>query len=435
MVINMTEIELLRSLGSNKNFSKEQTVFSQYDDGDEMYIVLKGTFGVYLNMFTGFPSRVAGIEQGSFFGEMAIIDGSPRSATIISEEDGAVAVEVVGKGNFRVLLENAPSLASKILGTLQNRVKTTAEAVRSAGKKVPGLPPFLPIKEYKNANDILKNMTLLADCLRKMNSLLAEESKEPRELTEEEPTSRDSIKLLPDDYVKYNVTDHRNNNDAFRVLDVVCPYCLKSLKAYIPIYSQLGEKRETLDGRVIYSNLNILLYTNTVCPNCNYADTYLEYTKPRRALAVPKHEGNQFENDENFTGYERSRNRTIDEAILSYYLNIDCLNRTSHDPLRFANAWIRLYWLYSDQGSKNFAKHAALKTRQYYSRYSKQESGTMSVIDTLRLNAILGEMSVILGEYSEAMEYYTENTNIGKGTKGDLLQASLRRCKELKKLI
>ena len=431
----MTEIELLRSLGSIKNFSKEQTVFSQYDAGEEMYVVLKGVFGVYINMFTGFPSRVAGIEQGSFFGEMAIIDGSPRSATIVSEEDGAVAVEVIGRGNFRVLIENAPSLTSKILGTLQNRVKTTAEAVRSAGKKVPALPPFLPVKEYKNADSLLRNMTMLADSVRKMNSLLAEEVKETQEVAGDEPVSRGSVRLLPDDYVKYNVTDHKNNNDTFRALDVVCPYCLKSLKAYIPIYSHLGDKRETLDGRVIYSNLNILLYTNTVCPNCSYTDTYLEYTKPRKAAAVPKYDGNQFENDEGFTGYERSRNRTVDEAILSYYLNIDCLKRTSNDPLRFANAWIRLYWLYSDQGSKELARHSAMQARHYYSRYSEQETVTMSIIDKLRLNAILGEMSVVLGEYSEALDYYTVNTDIGKGVKNDLLQASLRRCKELKKLL
>ena len=430
----MTEIDLLRSLGSIKHFTKDQTVFSQYDNGDEMYVVLKGVFGVYINTFTGFPNRVAGVEQGSFFGEMAIIDGSPRSATIISEDDGAVAVEVVGKGNFRVLLENAPNLAIKIMNTLQSRMKITADAVRDAGKKVPKLPPVFQVSEYKDAESTLKSMMMLADSVRRMNNLLAASKEEVHKAKEEQPP-KDSVKLLPEGYAPYNITDHRNNKDAFRTVNVVCPYCYKLFNTHIPIYGHLGDKTETLDGRVIYSNLNILIYTNTICPNCNYTDSYVEFTKPRKHSSPPKFEGNQFANIENFTGYDRNINRTVDEAILSYYLNIDCLKRVTGGPVQYANAWIRLYWLYSDQGSKDLAKHAAKRARHYYSRYSELEMSALPLGDKMRLNAILGEMSVILGDYEEALDYYNTNIVLGKGRKIDLLTASLKRCKELKKLL
>ena len=430
----MNEIELLRTIGTIKHFKKDELIFLQYESGEEMYVVLKGTFGVYINSITGFPVRVAGIKQGSFFGEMAIIDGSPRSATVISEEDDSVAVVIAGTDTFKLLLKQAPTMASKMLNTLHSRALVTAKAVLDAGKTVPKLPTLLNAMEYKDAVSTLSDLTLLAETVRQMNDLLVADSGKEKAAVEPDTQDQDTMKLLPDGYVKYNVTDLKDNRDTFRVMDVVCPYCHKSLKAYVPVYGHLGSKNESLDGRVIYSNLNILFYTNTICPNCNYADTYMEYSKPRNAVLKPKYTGNQFENVEKFAGYERTLNRTLDEAILSYYLNIDCLKRTSGDPLRFANAWIRLYWLYSDQGSQDFAKHAAKQARYYYKRYSDHNSTTMSIDDKLRINAILGEMSVVLGELDQAIEFFTENTVIGKGSKSDLLKESVNRCKELKKL-
>jgi len=201
----------------------------------------------------------------------------------------------------------------------------------------------------------------------------------------------------------------------------------------VPVYSSLIKSNETLDGRVIYSNFNILLYTNTICPNCNYADTYLEFSKPRQSSTKPRYEGNQFENEENFTGYDRSQNRTVDEAILSYYLNIDCLKSTSADPLRFANAWIRLHWLYNDLKNRDFAKTTAAKAMYYYSRYAELSAKTMIESDRMRLNAILGEMSFALEEYDRARKFYEGNLIICKDTKNKMLLDSKKRIEELKK--
>ena len=93
----MTDIALFKQLGKVVHFKENQTVFMQDDEGDNMYIVLKGTFGVYINSFSSFPIRVAEVRQGSFFGEMSVIDGWPRSATIIAEEEGAALAVDVGR--------------------------------------------------------------------------------------------------------------------------------------------------------------------------------------------------------------------------------------------------------------------------------------------------------------------------------------------------
>jgi len=376
--IILNETELLHSLGTIEKFAKNQTIFSQHETDDEMYVVLKGTFGVFIDSFTGFPIRVAEIGQGSFFGEMAIIDGSPRSATIISEDD-AVAVKI-RKPGFMQLLEKAPNMTSAIIKTLRNRADRTAESVREAGKDAPGLPASLTDGELKDSNCILQNLTMLAGYIRQMNDLLARDTISDESL-EDGDIAKGNVRLLPESYNKYNITDLKENKDTFRVLAVSCPYCFTSLTITVPKYGMLGNKKEKLDGRVFYSNLNLLLYTNTVCTNCNYTDTYSYFGIPRKTLEPPRYTGNQFENIEGFKGYDRSMNRTVDEAILSYYLNIECLKRTSGEPLRFANAWIRLYWLYSDQGSKDFALDAAKQAYHYYTRYLEQGAGAMAVDD------------------------------------------------------
>jgi uncharacterized protein (DUF2225 family) len=340
---------------------------------------------------------------------------------------------VIGKDQFGQLLEHAPNMASDILSTLRSRAEATAEAVREAGKEAPELPPLLKIVQYRDAKSSLVYMTMLADIVRRMNSLLVSGAEPPKALEQAFP--QDAVKLLPEGYLPFGVTDDKNNWGSLRVLEAVCPYCFKTLDAYAPMISLLDGRRGTLDGRVVYHNLNILLYTNIICPNCNYSDTYLEFSKPRKARKKPAYEGNQFANEENFTGYAASRSHTLDEAILSYYLNIECLKRTSNDPLRLANAWIRLYWLYSDQKSKKFAAEAAKHARRNYAKYLNDHTNVIPLADRMRLHAILGEMSVAIGDYRRALECYMKNTAIGKGTKDDLLKESLRRCKEIKKMM
>lgn len=145
----MSDFSILSSLGTVVNIKKSETVFMQHDAGDCMYIVMDGTFGVYINSFSDFPVRVAGIGQGLFFGEMSVIDGSPRSATIIAEDDCSALV--IGKDSFEELLEKSPEIGKTILNTLRERSNTTADAVRKAGKEPPPLPPLLRMVEYTDA--------------------------------------------------------------------------------------------------------------------------------------------------------------------------------------------------------------------------------------------------------------------------------------------
>ncbi|MCL2096233.1 MAG: cyclic nucleotide-binding domain-containing protein, partial [Oscillospiraceae bacterium] len=263
----MADIALLKQLGKVVNFTENQTVFMQDDEGDNMYIVLKGTFGVYINSFSSFPVRIAEVQQGSFFGEMSVIDGWPRSATIVAEVDGAALA--VDMSNFSLLLEKAPDIAESILNTLRNRALNTAAAVAESGKTAPEMPQALKTAKYQDAKSSISFMTMLAERVRDMNAMLAtqEEAQPPPEAKGEQ--KEESLELLPDGYVPFNIRDENDNRAMLHVKKYICPYCNKETQAAIPVFSALKPQSATLDGRIIYKGFDILRYTNNICRKCN----------------------------------------------------------------------------------------------------------------------------------------------------------------------
>ena len=428
----MADIALLKKIGKVTHFSKDQTVFMQDDRGDDMYIVLAGVFGVYINSFSSFPIRVAGISQASFFGEMSVIDGSPRSATIVAEEDGAVMV--VDKSNFGVLLENAPDIADSILNTLRNRVRSTTKSVAETGKKAPEMPQELETAKYKDVNSCIAHLTSFAALVRDMNALLAvsEESEPPPE--EIAKRTDETITLLPEGYIPFNLGDDNDNRAMLHMKKYKCPFCGVETETPVPVFSTLKPQSVALDGRIIYKDFDILRYTNIICHNCNYTDNYQEFGKPRHNHTPKNFSGNQFINAEDFSGYLNPLSRTLDEAIKSYYLNIACLTSTTESPSRFAKAWIRLYWLYSDYGRKSLSLDCAKRSLHHYTRYLSDSTDIILARDLLRLHATMGELCVALGDYEKAGEYYSANMKVRGAYDDDFVKKCKTRMNKIKRM-
>ena len=64
---------------------------------------------------------------GDFFGEMSLLDGAPRSASVVAESE--VLLMVIPRTAFLKLLESEPKITIAILGTLSQRIR----ALQSAG--------------------------------------------------------------------------------------------------------------------------------------------------------------------------------------------------------------------------------------------------------------------------------------------------------------
>jgi CRP-like cAMP-binding protein len=95
----------------------ERTVLTrQGEPGDEFFIIIDGTALVTLSMHKRHRLR-----PGEFFGEMSLLDGEPRSATVKAETD--LRVMVISRVNFWQLLREVPELTQKMLVNLSRRIR------------------------------------------------------------------------------------------------------------------------------------------------------------------------------------------------------------------------------------------------------------------------------------------------------------------------
>jgi len=91
-------------------------VIFREDSGREFFVILEGTAVV------GPPTgRRTLLRQGAFFGEMSVIDGKPRSASVRAETD--LTLMVLGRGAFLRVLRDEPSVALAVITELAGRVR------------------------------------------------------------------------------------------------------------------------------------------------------------------------------------------------------------------------------------------------------------------------------------------------------------------------
>ena len=99
----------------------ERTVLtSAGEPGDEFFVIIDGTAFVTLS-----PQKRHRMRPGEFFGEMSLLDGEPRSATVKAETD--LRLLVIDRTHFWRLLKEVPGLTEKILVTLSRRVRQVEE--------------------------------------------------------------------------------------------------------------------------------------------------------------------------------------------------------------------------------------------------------------------------------------------------------------------
>lgn len=85
-------------------------------DGDAFYVVLDGTASVAVD-----GAVVNELGPGDWFGELALLDGHPRSATVTSV--GELEVAVLGVRMFRTLLREFPDLAAQLLAGMATALR------------------------------------------------------------------------------------------------------------------------------------------------------------------------------------------------------------------------------------------------------------------------------------------------------------------------
>ena len=107
------------------NFPKGKVLFKQGEKGDAAYIVNSGAVGMYREA-QGRKIPLATVRRGELFGEMAVIDDSPRMATAFALEDSAVMVVPI-----RIMLDKLRK-ADPFIRSLIRMLMTTLRGVHDS---------------------------------------------------------------------------------------------------------------------------------------------------------------------------------------------------------------------------------------------------------------------------------------------------------------
>lgn len=112
--------------GKEKKLNPGEVLFNEGDQGDVMYLIREGK--IKITKGKGEDEKVlAVLQEGAFFGEMALIDGSPRSAGAVAASPASLLV--IDKENFQSKITENP-LIHYMLETLSRRLRTADEQIK-----------------------------------------------------------------------------------------------------------------------------------------------------------------------------------------------------------------------------------------------------------------------------------------------------------------
>ncbi len=105
-----------------KNFPKGTIIVTQGDDSQAMYLVLEGRLRVYRTQEDGKEIALGGLAKGDYFGELALLDPAPRSASVMALQASRLAL--LPRGHILQCLDQQPELARNLLTSLAARFRT-----------------------------------------------------------------------------------------------------------------------------------------------------------------------------------------------------------------------------------------------------------------------------------------------------------------------
>ena len=115
-----------------KPFEGNELICKAGDPGDKMYIIINGEVKVVVTSEDGDENLIAKLGTGDYFGEMALLTGEPRSASVITTEPSEMFI--LNQADFDVVIERFPSITLSMGKIMSQRLRDT---LKKAAKKGP----------------------------------------------------------------------------------------------------------------------------------------------------------------------------------------------------------------------------------------------------------------------------------------------------------
>jgi CRP/FNR family transcriptional regulator, cyclic AMP receptor protein len=134
--LSAATIQQISALAIRRPYEQDAIVFSQGDPGDSLYGVVTGRVRISASTREGKEIFLNIMEPGDTFGEIALLDGNPRTAAATSTE--SCELMIIPRAQFLALLQREPTLAIHLLQLLCQRIRwTSGQAEDSALLSVP----------------------------------------------------------------------------------------------------------------------------------------------------------------------------------------------------------------------------------------------------------------------------------------------------------
>jgi CRP/FNR family cyclic AMP-dependent transcriptional regulator len=123
------ELDAISRLAVTRNYPKNSIIINEGDHTDSLYVILSGKVKIFLTDDQQKEVIVAIQREGDYFGELALLDEAPRSASVMTMEPCSLLI--VSRGAFERHLASDPKLAISLMRGLAARLRATTENVKS----------------------------------------------------------------------------------------------------------------------------------------------------------------------------------------------------------------------------------------------------------------------------------------------------------------
>jgi len=106
---------------TEKQFKKNEVIFHEGERGDSFFLISEGTVGIYVNYGSAEQQKLTELKKDRYFGEMAVIESYPRSATAVAEDE--VKAEEIPSGEVLKYFETDPDKVIDLMSHLSRRIR------------------------------------------------------------------------------------------------------------------------------------------------------------------------------------------------------------------------------------------------------------------------------------------------------------------------
>ncbi len=127
--LSQDDLELLEHHMVTRSFQKNTIIINEGDEASSFFIIIKGAVKVFLSNEEGKEIIINAQGAGDHFGELALLDDAPRSASVITTEKSTIGV--IAKEDFHKVLAKNTDLSLNLIRELTRRVRLLSDNVRS----------------------------------------------------------------------------------------------------------------------------------------------------------------------------------------------------------------------------------------------------------------------------------------------------------------